>query len=40
MNEFFHTWGSPDYVEWIEIGEQSFGYKVFIFSPMNTYVKY
>ena len=37
MNKFFHT---KEAITSGEIGKQSFGYTGFIFSPMNTYVKY
>ena len=41
MNKFFHTWRKQLHaITSGEIGEQSFGYTGFIFSPMNTYVKY
>ena len=39
MNKFFHTW-RKQLLSSGEIGKQSFGYTGFIFSPMNTYVKY
>ena len=38
MNKFFHTWRKQ--LRRREIGKQSFGYTGFIFTPMNTYVKY